>query len=127
MLPACRKLYPENDFYYVHDGARAHIESSVQALLKEELGGRFVSKDEWPPYSPDINPLDYWFWSAVKTNVYSGKLKPFKDVAELQQKIKRVWRSCWDLQTVRNAIKQFRPRVKAVVEAEGGPIKQLYG
>ena len=25
----------------------------------------FVKKDEWPPNSPDLNPLDYHVWGAM--------------------------------------------------------------
>ena len=32
MLPACRKLYPANDFYYINGGARSHISKTVQLL-----------------------------------------------------------------------------------------------
>ena len=32
MLPAFRKLYPANDFYYIHDGARSNISKTVQLL-----------------------------------------------------------------------------------------------
>ena len=25
----------------------------------------FITKDEWPPNSPDLNPLDYHVWGAM--------------------------------------------------------------
>jgi len=25
----------------------------------------FIGKDEWPPNSPDLNPLDYHVWGAM--------------------------------------------------------------
>ena len=24
----------------------------------------------WPPRSPDLNPLDYWFWGTLKARVF---------------------------------------------------------
>ena len=55
------------------------------------------------------------------------KLTPFRDLEELKQKICSVWRSCCDMAVVQHAIKQFRPRVKSVIENNVGPIKQIYG
>ena len=27
---------------------------------------------DWAPHSPDLNPLDYWFWGAAKGSVYAN-------------------------------------------------------
>ena len=42
----------------------------VQNFLKTELKRRFLTSPEWLPASPDCNPLDYFFWDAVKSRVY---------------------------------------------------------
>ena len=39
--------------------------------------------------SPDYLPLDYYFWNAVKQEVYSGRRVPFKDLEELKKISKR--------------------------------------
>ena len=26
---------------------------------------------EWAPHSPDLTPLDFWFWGAAKDSVYT--------------------------------------------------------
>ncbi|KAF0300436.1 hypothetical protein FJT64_027066 [Amphibalanus amphitrite] len=33
------------------------------------------SEKQWVPHSPDLNPLDYWFWGACKDSdsVYHNK------------------------------------------------------
>ena len=85
-----------------------------------------VSKTQWPPHSPDLNPLDYFFWAEVQTKVYKGRDQPFKDQAELKAQIRKVWQSASNQATVRKAILQFRPRLYAVIKAKGGPIKHLY-
>ena len=46
---------------------------------------RFVKCVEWPPSSPDVNPLDYFFWDLVKTKVYQGRAgEPFSSEEELK-------------------------------------------
>ena len=27
---------------------------------------------DWAPHSPDLNPLDYWFWGTAKGSVYAN-------------------------------------------------------
>ena len=39
-------------------------------FLKKNLKRRFVQCVERPPSSPDVNPLDYFFWDLIKTMVY---------------------------------------------------------
>ena len=45
MLPACRKLYPANDFYYIHDEAQSHISKTIQLL---ERGSRTSLRYQGP-------------------------------------------------------------------------------
>ena len=88
-----------------------------------------VKKDEWPPKSPDSNPLDYYFWSKVKSEVYKGRLNnPFKTEKEMVSRIKTVWKDCAsDLQEIRKAMKEFPHRLQAVKEFNGSSIKMLFG
>ena len=38
-------------------------------ILFKKLKRGFILAKEWPPSSPDINPLDYSYWDFVKTNI----------------------------------------------------------
>ena len=87
----------------------------------------FVTKSEWPPKSPDLNPLDYYFWDRLKEKVYERRTKPFENLKQLRRRIKTCWTKAVNLEEMRRAITQFRPRLKAVVKCEGGPIEQYYG
>ena len=68
----------------------------------------FVKCVEWPPSSPDVNPLGYIYWDVVKTKVYQGRAgEPFSLEEELKTKIKAVQKDCaTDLKPLRKAIKQ---------------------
>ena len=68
-----------------------HTSLKQYNCLWMETGRRFVTNDLWPPYSPDLNPLDFLFWTQVKRKVYEGKLTPFKNFDEFKRKIKSVW------------------------------------
>ena len=128
LIPALEQLYPRKDFVYLQDGAPSHRAQTVQQYLAKKLKTRFVKREEWPPNSPDISPLDYFFWNQIKNKVYHKRhCTPFKSLDELRQKICEVWDECAnDLPTIRRSMKQFLPRVQAVVAKNGGSIKSLY-
>ena len=57
----------------------------VQDFLEKTLKRRFVKYVEWPPSSPDVNPLDYIFWDLVKTKIYQDRAgEPFSSEKELK-------------------------------------------
>ena len=129
LIPFLERMYPRNDCIFVQDSAPSHRANIVQAFLKEKLGKRFVKNTEWPPSSPDCNPLDYHFWNKVKERVYHvHHCDPFSNEAELRNRIFEVWDDCAkDLKEIRKALKQFLLRLRAVEQRQGGSIKTLFG
>jgi len=88
-FPEINQICPWENWIFIQDGASSHTSNFVQDFLKETMPRRFVKKDEWPPKSPDSNPLDYYFWSIVKRKVYEGWLNnPIKSESELISRIK---------------------------------------
>ena len=73
------------------------------------------------PLLPDLKPLDYFVWSYVEniTNMTSHNTK-----ASLIAAIRRVFAELPPA-LVEKACFQFRIRIEAVIEAEGGYIKQV--
>ena len=128
MFPAIKKLVKRYDWIFVQDSARSYRSNLVQDFLEKTLKRRFVKCVEWPPSSPDVNPLDYFFWDLLKTKVYQGTAgEPFSSEEELKTKIKAVWKDCaTDLKPLRKAIKQFVPRLRAVEEKQGSCIKMIF-
>ena len=121
-------IYSNKDFIFMQDAATSHTSNLCQNYLMQELGTRFITKNEWPPASPDCNPLDYYFWDALSTAVYGCRREPFQDLDELKSAIKRVWRDvAGRIDILRKAIDQFRPRLRAVVKENGGCIKMHFG
>jgi transposase len=49
----------------MHDNASVHTAQFVRSLL-EVLG---VDLMAWPPYSPDLNPIDN-LWALMKAEIY---------------------------------------------------------
>lgn len=50
--------------WYQNDGAPAHNTLPVQEFLNNNFGAQWIGRNgpvAWPPRSPDLNPLDYFF------------------------------------------------------------------
>lgn len=83
------KLGPDfANCWYQQDGAPAHTAKANIDLLKEKFQGRVISSKapfspyQWPPHSPDLNPLDFWFWTALKAIIKRQRPKT-RDELEL--------------------------------------------
>jgi hypothetical protein len=59
----------------------------IQKHLREETP-EFIIKDEWPPQSPDLNPMDYTTWDSLSEKVYAGRTEKFTE-EELKEKSRR--------------------------------------
>ena len=95
MFPAIKNLVKRDDCIFVQDSAASHRSNLVQDFLEKSLKRRFVKCVVWPLFSPDVNPLNYFFWDLLKTKVYRGRAgEPFSLQDELITKIKAVWKDC---------------------------------
>lgn len=55
------------------DGAPAHFARTVRDYLNENYS-QWIGKGgpiAWPPRSPDLTPLDFYFWGYMKQKVYA--------------------------------------------------------
>ena len=57
------RLYPNGDWVFQQDGAPAHTSKTTQEYI-DGATPDFIRKDEWPPQSPDCNPMDYALWDS---------------------------------------------------------------
>ena len=108
--------YPPGSFIFQQDGATAHTAATTQAVIKEELGWRFWSKEMWLPSSPDLNPLDYGVWNNVAQIACKT---PADNLAFLRQNVAQAWTAQESLHQV---CRGFQRRLEAVVAAQGGYI-----
>ena len=115
---------------YLSNRVLRHIDRIWYKIsLKKTLKRRFVKCVEWSPSSPNVNPLDLFFWDLAKTKVYQGRAEqPFSSEEELKTNLKAVRKGCaTDLKPLRKAIKQLVLRLRAVEEKQGYCIKIILG
>ena len=120
LLPAliedCDALLDDN-FLFQQDGAPAHTTQQTQNWLAVHSPD-FIGKDEWPPNSPDLNPMDYSIWGMMLSSYEQLAPKPTSK-AELRTALQAIWDSL-PQDSIDRAVLGMRKRLRACVEAEGG-------
>ena len=110
-LPVLLEEVPLNvrqRMWFLHDGAPPHFARQVRQHLDEVFPERWIGRGGpvgWPPRSPDLNPLDFYFWGHIKTMVYvtevnseqelRNRIHAAADVIRLQPGLGRACRNSW--------------------------------
>ena len=115
---AGQKLFKNDPWTFQQDSAPAHASKINQNWFRVR-NIEFISKDEWPPSSPDLNPLDYSVWANLEARACA---KPHKNVELLKASLIREWQKI-PQEELRNAVGKFRTRLRAVVSQKGGYIE----
>lgn len=74
-------------FIFQQDGATAHTSNVTQGWLHKNVP-QFIEKEQWPPYCPDLNPMDYSIWSILENRVCTNS---HKSVVALKRKLREEW------------------------------------
>ena len=117
-IPWMKEKAAGKEFVFQQDSAPAHTVKKTVNLLNRS-GVRFWDKDLWPSNSPDLNPIDYYFWSRIEAKAWA---MPHNTVAALKEDIKKAVRSL-ETAEITHAAYKFWKRVEAVIIAEGGHIE----
>ena len=115
LKPWAKKTYGDKGWTFQQDGATSHTARVTQQWCEDNCPG-FITKDQWPPSSPDLNPMDYTMWSVLEKEACS---KPHKKIDDLKRSLISAWQKIPDA-VVRAAVRDFRRRLAAAVKAGGG-------
>lgn len=108
-----------NGDIFMQDNAPVHRAHIIRDLL-QELGLDIM---EWPPYSPDLNPIEN-IWAIMKTIIINDHPElqnaPDNDqtLCALIQAAKEAWGSIEE-RVLKNLSNTMPNRVRAVIEADG--------
>lgn len=114
VLPEAKAMYGDDEFTFQQDSAPAHKAKVVQEFCRREFPD-FISTQEWPASSPDLNPLDFFAWGYML-----GQLRNYK-ITGLDH-FKQVLTKIWDdmpMNMVRAACDNFFKRCKACIKVKG--------
>src|SRR5215469_16102170 len=116
LIQDCKQLL-EGDFVFQQDGAPAHAARQTHEWLGANTPD-FIGKDEWPPNSADLNPLDYCVWGMMLEAYKKHKPKP-TNKSELQTVLQIIWDNL-SQDPIDKALLGLRKRLQACIEADGG-------
>lgn len=120
LLPNAKEIYNDDYFCFQQDGAPAHTGNQCQRWCEENLPD-FIPKDEWPPSSPDANPLDFSIWSYMLQQI---NIKNIKTADQFKNHLTKIWDNI-PMEVVRAACDDFEPRLRLIIKAKGGHIEHL--
>ena len=112
LKPCCQNLFNIADLFYHPASSFNRTAKLAQDWITTNCS-EFIGKDEWPPNSPDLNPLDYL--NATSQQI---QLKP-----EIIDELKKVLQLIWDQlpqDSIKKTILSFPKRLRACVKAGGG-------
>ena len=117
------------NMWFMHDGAPPHFALGVREFLNDRYPGRWIgcglnAPVQWPPRSPDLNPLDFFFWSHLKGLVYRT---PVHSREELWNRILAEAHSITQNPDFLNATNaSFRRRIDLCIEANNAHFENLF-
>jgi hypothetical protein len=118
LWPAVRSDANEQGYYYQQDGAPAHCSNECLSFLSDKFSDRVISRrsnQPWPAHSPDLSPLDYWFWGEMDSIVHQRKPSTIEDLKKLVSKTARKMST----ENVRRAVASFSRRVQICAHKNG--------
>lgn len=114
--------------WFMHDGAPPHFCVAVRQFLNERFNNKWIGRgalpnQAWPARSPDLNPLDFFFWGHLKSIVYSV---PIQNEEHLRE---RIISGCEYIRNMpgifENVRQSMRRRCDACIMTTGGHFEQL--
>lgn len=112
-----RHVYGRDDIRFQHDGASAHRARETTAWLREHG----INPLRWPPYSPDLNPIEnVWSWmKAWLDDHYDLGLLTLDD-------LKHAINEAWDAvprELLINVALSIPTRLKECLDNDGSPTR----
>ena len=124
-VPALKRKLVFSSCWFMQDGAPPHCSNECLDWLETQFKHKIISRNAdfpWPPYSPDLNPCDFYLWGYLKSKVYA-KSAP-KTTEELKDNIRKEARNI-KLSTVESAVDNCLTRYQHVLSNKGRWVEQI--
>ena len=103
----------------MEDNDPAGFKSSKGKMAK---GANHMRTVHQPPYSPDLNPLDFSIWAAIDKKALAGH-KAGESMAAYKARLRRTALNMPRAE-VRKAVEGIKQRAHAIVAADGGHVRR---
>lgn len=120
LKPWATRHFGEREWTFQQDLAPSHKARANQEWVKNNVP-KFISAVQWPPRSPDANPLDFSVWGILQAKV---NIKKYHSVDALKTALRHEWNKIPQAY-IRAACDAFFDRLTAIVRAKGGHIENV--
>ena len=110
------RMTKRTEYLFMQDGARAHTAKLSLNMLATQKYLKLLQPSEWPPNSPDLNPVDFCVWGILERNLYRGR--KIATIEALKEAIVEEWEKVPQA-VIDSCIDVFRGRLKRCIENEG--------
>lgn len=111
--------------WFQQDGAPAHRSRAVTQYLNNRFPNRWIGMgsrvQEWPPRSPDLTPLDFYFWGYIRDIVYSQKPTT---VENMKNRIRQACRNI-NVDVLEKVRNDFHHRLELCIQVNGQVFEHL--
>lgn len=127
-LPNLMEDVPEEvrqSHWLQNDGCPAHYAANVRVYLNATYPNKWIGRLGpilWPPRSPDLNPLDFFYWGCLKEQVY---FKPISSLDELRCRVQEAASIITERRYARLLRRAFIRRCRACIRVGGRQFEHL--
>ncbi|KAG0645718.1 Transposable element Barney transposase [Hyphodiscus hymeniophilus] len=112
VLDAILPGYYQEDLYFIQDNALIYTANRVKKWFEDNR----IDTSNWPPYSPDLNPIEY-AWKKLK-EVWDAKGDSEAELRKMEEALKKAWHLI-PTSFFESLIESMERRVQAVIKADG--------
>jgi len=121
-------LQIRREMWFMHDGAPPHFSVAVRNYLNQQYPNKWIGRGNdapvnWPPRSPDLNPLDYFLWGHLKSVVYKTPVDQEEQLWQRIQDAANALRA--DEEILQRVHFNFLRRVNHCMRVNGGHFEHL--
>ena len=122
LWPRIRHRVRRDRLWFQQDGATVHTTAAVRQWLEEKFDGRVISRlteRPWPSRSPDLSPLDHWFWSVALSEL---RWNPLESLQALKATVER-FAGNLNPEHVKRAVRHLRQRAEICARRKGDTVE----
>ncbi|KAJ4433897.1 hypothetical protein ANN_16210 [Periplaneta americana] len=106
--------------YFQQDDATCHTSNESMELIASFFDDRIISRNLWPPRSPDLTMLDFFLWGYLKDRVYATRPQTLDDLKHITQEIQAI-----DNRVLQRVANNMERRVELCLMQDGGHFQHL--
>ena len=118
LLPWAREHFEGAPCTFQQDSVPSHGSRMTQGWIQAHIPA-FISKEDWPSRSPDLNSLKFSVWSILESKTYRTSHNYLEN---LKPKLQRKW-ALIPREVLCASCNAFQERLKQIIKNKGGHVE----